>query len=129
MADSQFSTPVEKTSLNFAQRIAMRQGLPIPQSAMDKKHEIDLGTVHSRQKITNNANQSRNGTPKPPQGGKPRQAAKPDKWTKSGSRIIQGKEKSVYTNPKYPKQVRVKTMPVGSDGRRSAVYVVVKEKK
>jgi len=88
-----------------------------------QKDEIDNGTVHQKgQKFTNNANQS-------PQGGKPRQAAMPDKWTKSGSRIIQGKEKSVYTNPKYPKQVRVKTMPVGSDGRRSAVYVVVKGKK
>ena len=88
-----------------------------------QKDKIDNGTVHQKgQVFTNNANQPR-------KGGKPRQAAKPDKWTKSGSRIIQGKEKSVYTNPKYPKQVRVKTMPVGSDGRRSAVYVVVNGKK
>jgi hypothetical protein len=85
-------------------------------------NEARKGNVIINGVYTNNANQPR-------QGGKPRQAAKPDKWTKSGSRIIQGKEKTVYTNPKYPKQVRVKTMPVGSDGHRSAVYVVVKGKK
>lgn len=99
----------------------------------------NINRVNPTQNHQGSVNEARNGNvivngvytnvAKPPQGGKPRQAAKPDKWTKSGSRIIQGKEKSVYTNPKYPKQVRVKTMPVGSDGRRSAVYVVVKGKK
>ena len=95
----------------------------LQKNSQPAQYKIDNGTVHERgQKFTNDANQPR-------KGGKPRQAAKPDKWTKSGSRIIQGKEKTVYTNPKYPKQVRVKTMPVGSDGRRSAIYVVVNGKK
>ena len=115
--------PNHEESLAERAQARARNGFQVNLPKSSQSREIDKGTVHKKgQVFTNNANQPR-------KGGKPRQAAKPDKWTKSGSRIIQGKEKSVYTNPKYPKQVRVKTMPVGSDGRRSAVYVVVNGKK